>query len=100
MHARDVFVFEVVSASRRLLLSGTIDERAAAGALTALRDLRIVLHPSLALSARAWDLRRNIATADALFVALAERLQAPLITKDAPLARAAGEHSAARVLLL
>jgi predicted nucleic acid-binding protein len=40
------------------------------------------------------------AAADALFVALAERLGEPLATKDAALAAAASEHSAIDVLSL
>ena len=49
--------------------------------------------PTLALRDRAWELRENMTAADALFVALAERLDEPLATKDRGLARAAREHA-------
>jgi predicted nucleic acid-binding protein len=39
---------------------------------------------------RAWELRTNLSAYDALYVALAEQLDAPLVTADARLARAPG----------
>lgn len=50
------------------------------------------------LLGRAWELRDNLSFYDALYVALAERLDAPLITFDARLAAAPG-HAAEVVLL-
>ncbi len=38
--------------------------------------------------ARAWELRRNLTTYDAAYVALAEALEAPLLTLDRALGRA------------
>lgn len=46
--------------------------------------------PSRALWPRAWELRTNLSAYDALYVALAEQLNAPLLTADARLARAPG----------
>ena len=42
---------------------------------------------------RIWELRENVAAYDAAYVALAEALDAPMITTDARLAQAPG-HSA------
>jgi predicted nucleic acid-binding protein len=42
---------------------------------------------------RAWKLRENITAYDAMYVALAEALDAPLVTCDRPLAHTAG-HAA------
>jgi predicted nucleic acid-binding protein len=42
-------------------------------------------------AARIWALRHNFTSYDASYVALAEALDAPLITCDAPLARAAAK---------
>lgn len=42
------------------------------------------------LAERAWKLRHNLSFYDALYVALAERLDVPLLTGDARLARAPG----------
>jgi predicted nucleic acid-binding protein len=42
---------------------------------------------------RIWELRRNITAYDAAYVALAEALAAPLLTRDAALASAAGHRA-------
>jgi predicted nucleic acid-binding protein len=42
---------------------------------------------------RAWQLLNNVTAYDALFVALAEHLDLPLLTRDRRLARSSG-HSA------
>jgi predicted nucleic acid-binding protein len=39
---------------------------------------------------RVWELRENVTSYDAAYVALAEALEAPLLTADARLARATG----------
>lgn len=81
--APDLLVFEVLAVLRRHALSGALSEERAAGAVSDLGDLSIALFPSLALRERAWELRANLTAADALFVALAERVGEPLATKDA-----------------
>jgi predicted nucleic acid-binding protein len=91
--APDVLVFETLAVIRRLALRGEIVEHRAAGAVADLGDVRIALFPAMPLRDRAWDLRGAMTTADALFVALAEQLEEPLLTKDAALARAAAKHS-------
>lgn len=40
-----------------------------------------------------WELRENLTAYDAAYVALAETLDAPLITKDARLAHASGHRA-------
>ena len=47
-------------------------------------------HPTRILWPRAWELRTNLSACDALDVALAEQLDAPLLTADARIARAPG----------
>jgi predicted nucleic acid-binding protein len=54
----------------------------------------------LPLRDRAWELRENLTAADALFVALAERLGEPLATKDRRLALAARKHAGIEALEL
>jgi predicted nucleic acid-binding protein len=44
-------------------------------------------------SERVWDLRNNLTAYDAVYVALAEALDAPLLTRDQRLAAAAGHHA-------
>ena len=60
------------------------------GALTHLAAFPIRRMPLPPLLDRMWDLRHNITAYDAAYVALAERLQAVLITCDARLAAAIG----------
>jgi predicted nucleic acid-binding protein len=91
--APDVVVFETLSVMRRLARRGDVDPDRAAAGIEDLSDFRIGLFPSMPLRNRAWELRENMAAADALFVALAEQLGEPLATKDRSLARAARDHT-------
>jgi hypothetical protein len=49
-----------------------------------------VTMPTRLLAARIWELRSNLTTCDAAYVAAAERYRCTLVTTDARLARAAG----------
>jgi predicted nucleic acid-binding protein len=42
---------------------------------------------------RIWELRNNVTAYDACYLALAEALGAPLVTRDAKLAAAAGHRA-------
>lgn len=81
---------EVGHALRRGVRLGRLEPVFAREALWEMRHmpLRRVSHGQLMLYA--WDLRENISFYDALYVALAEALEQPLITFDAKLARASG----------
>jgi predicted nucleic acid-binding protein len=98
--APDVLVFEVLSVLRRHVLRGIVTAPRAQGALDDLADVALDLVPSLVLRRRAWELRDNLTAADALFVALAERLDEPLATKDRALAAAVRRHTRAAVVEL
>jgi predicted nucleic acid-binding protein len=52
-----------------------------------LTQLGVHRHPDAALLPRAWELRDTCPTYDGLYVALAEALDATLITRDGRLAR-------------
>jgi predicted nucleic acid-binding protein len=97
--APDVVVFEVLAVLRRQVHRGDVDSDRAGRAVARLRRIPLALSPTLVLAARAWELRQNVSAADALFVALAEQLEEPLVTKDAGLAAAARAHSRAVVQL-
>ena len=56
-------------------------------------DLALQRHAHDWLLPRVWELRHNFTAYDAVYVALAEALDAPLVTRDARLAAAPG-HSA------
>lgn len=85
-----VIDLEVMSAWRRLLAAGALDERRAALALADLDALPLERAPHGPLLARCWELRANLTTYDAAYVALAEALGVPLLTGDARLAAAPG----------
>ena len=69
-------------------------------ALTRLQRLPIIRHPLLPLLDRVWELRDNLTPYDAAYVALAERLEVPLLTADAGIARAPGLRCKVRLLEL
>jgi predicted nucleic acid-binding protein len=81
---------EVVSAWRRLAAAGRLDERRASFARADLRALPMERVSHLPLLDRSWELRMNLTVYDAVYVALAELLDAPLLTADARLAGAPG----------
>jgi predicted nucleic acid-binding protein len=99
LHAPHLVDVEVAHAVRRHDLGGALGETRAT---TVLRDLRLLpLHRygHSELLERVWELRHRLTAYDACYVALAETLDAPLITCDAALARAGG-HSAEVELIL
>lgn len=81
---------EAGHALRRVVRAGEMTARAARGALDDLADLPIRRAGHRGLLDRAWELRANVTFYDGLYVALAERLDLPLVTLDARLAAAPG----------
>lgn len=88
--APSVIDVEVLSAVRRDHLLGRLDATSASQAVDDLRDWpgeRIGHRPLLG---RVWELRASVRAWDAFYVALAELMQATLVTSDHRLARAPG----------
>lgn len=81
---------EVVSVWRGLARGGQLDARRVAFALDDLRALPLQRIDHGALVMRCWELRENLTVYDASYVALAETLQATLLTGDRRIARAPG----------
>ncbi|MFT5531237.1 MAG: putative nucleic acid-binding protein [Candidatus Poriferisodalaceae bacterium] len=81
---------EVASVLRRAVLSGDLSSDAANLAYRNLFLLPIELSPLEPFARRVWDLRPTVTAYDAWYVALAEALDAPLVTLDARLAGAPG----------
>lgn len=98
--APDLAVFEVLAVLRRAVGRREVTEARAASAIEDLGDIALELFPTMPLRARAWELRRNLTAADALFVALAELLGEPLATKDGAMAAAARRHAQVDVVVL
>jgi predicted nucleic acid-binding protein len=89
---------EVVSVWRGLARGGRLDARRVGQALDDLQDLPIQRVEHTPFLIRCWELRDNLTIYDAAYVALAEALQAPLLTGDRRLARATGPRCAIEVL--
>jgi predicted nucleic acid-binding protein len=86
-HVVDVEVFGVV---RRERLRGAIDATAAAQAVQEMEQWPGERFGHRLLLRRAWELRDTVRGPDAVYVALAEALDAPLLTLDQRLAAAPG----------
>jgi len=83
---------EVLGVIRRDLMLGRIDPTTAHQAVEDLRDWPGERFDHHLLMTRAWELRDRIRTWDAFYVALAEALDATLLTFDQRLARAVDSH--------
>lgn len=93
LHAPELLDFEVLATLRRRERRGELEEARAGEAIADLRDLPVFLYPARPLLDRAWELRANVTAADGLYLALCEALGASLLTTDARLAQAVGEHT-------
>jgi predicted nucleic acid-binding protein len=89
---------EVVSVLRRQVRAGGIDLRRAGLALEDLAALPAQRAPHRTLLARCWELRDNLTVYDAAYVALAEAMQATLLTGDHRLAKAPGPRCPIEIL--
>ncbi len=89
---------EVASVLRRQLAAGALDARRAGQALDDLAALPARRAPHRPLLARCWELRDNLTIYDAAYVALAEAMQATLLTADRRLARAPGSRCPIEIL--
>ena len=91
LHAPALLDYEVVSALRGLTLGRHLTAARAQDALNDFEDLPLHRWPcSAPLRLRAFSLRDTLTAYDAAYVALAEALDCPLVTRDARLARAGG----------
>jgi predicted nucleic acid-binding protein len=92
-HAPHLVDVEVTQGLRRLVRTGDVSHDRAAEAISDLAELDLHRHPHLDLLTRAWKLRENVTAYDAMYVALAEALDAPIVTCDTPLAKAPGHRA-------
>lgn len=102
LHAPTLLVYEVVNAVHRLAAAGIRSVELCAAALEAGLQLPIELHGDAELHRQAFDLageHRLAAAYDAHYLAVARRLDAPLWTCDARLAKAVGDWSPGVILV-
>lgn len=81
---------EATNILRRLELAGKLGRLEAGAAARDLLEIELMLVPFAPFGARVWELRRNVTSYDAWYVAIAEELNLPLATLDRPLAAASG----------
>ncbi len=98
LHAPALCDVEVVAALGRALRKGVMSEPRAALALEAYLELPLARHGHTGLLVRSLALRGNFTAYDAMYVALAERLGAELLSADAALVRAARRQTALDVI--
>jgi len=96
--APDLVDVETVSALRGHWLASKITDRLFRAAIDDLVLLPIVRHPARRFLARSYELRANVTSYDALYVALAEALDCALVTGDVRLATAPGPTCEIRLL--
>jgi predicted nucleic acid-binding protein len=92
-HSPHLVDVEITQGLRRLVRTGEVSAGRAAEALSDLAAFDLHRHPHLDFVARAWKLRDNITAYDAMYVALAEALDAPVVTCDEPLSKAPGHRA-------
>jgi predicted nucleic acid-binding protein len=98
LHAPHLLDIEVAQVIRRYVLAGELDAGRALGALDNLAAFQVRRYPHGALLPRVWELRNNFSAYDAVYLALAEALDARLLTRDRRFATSVGRHSSVELV--
>src|SRR3990167_10951467 len=98
LHAPELIDVEVTQVLRRYAMAGQLDTERGRAVLIDLMDFPMKRHPHGVLLQRVWQLRHNLSAYDAVYLALAESLDAALLTDDHRLATAARRHSSVEIL--
>lgn len=93
LHAPHLVDLEVAQVLRRYLLAHELDAERGGQALQDLADLPLTRYPHDLFLPRIWELRNQATAYDAAYLALAEALDAPLLTRDGRLARSRGHRA-------
>ena len=93
LHAPHLLDVEVAQVLRRYVRDKTITAQRGQEALEDLGDLPLNRYPHDFLIPRVWELRATLTAYDAIYVALAELLDAPLLTCDGRIASAPGHRA-------
>lgn len=87
---------EAANILRRAVIAGDLSADVATLAHADLARLRVELFPYEPHADRVWELRDNLTAYDAWYVAVAEAIDAPVITLDRRVARATGPRCSFR----
>ena len=98
LHAPHLLDIEVAQVLRRYAAAGSITASRGGEALEDLLALPLTRYPHEILLDRVWELRVNLTAYDAVYVALAELLDAGLVTCDRRIAAAPGHRAAVDVI--
>lgn len=90
LHAPHLIDVEIAQVIRRYTSSHELTPERGFQAIEDLIDFRISRYSHDIMLPRIWELRTNMTAYDAAYVALAEMLDSPLLTRDAKLARSPG----------
>ncbi len=93
LHAPHLLDVEVVQVVRRYVARGVVETGRGGEMIDDLLAFPIQRYPHDVLLSRVYELRDNLTAYDAVYVALAEALDAPLVTRDARLARSPGHQA-------
>ncbi len=98
LHSPHLIDLEVAQVLRRYVSTGQVDAERCKTALVDLNDIPLTRYPHNFILPRIWELRNNFTAYDAAYVALAEALEAPLLTRDQRLAKAPGHHAQVKII--
>lgn len=98
LHAPHLLDLEVAQVLRRYVRDKVMTAERGQEALEDLDGLPLNRYPHDFLIPRIWQLRANLTAYDAVYVALSELLDAPLLTCDSGIASAAGHHATVEVI--
>ena len=98
LHAPHLIDLEVTQVLRRYEAGRVLSPSRALEALEDYRDLDLTRYPHEIFLQRIWDLCRNVTAYDGAYLALAEVLEAPLLTADQRLASAPGHRARVEVV--
>jgi len=98
LHVPHLLDLEVAQVLRRYARSGEMAPERGRQALDDLDAFPLLRYPHDLLLPRIWELRANLTAYDAAYVALAEALAAPLVTRDTGLASSGIHHASVEVM--
>lgn len=97
IHVPHLMDVEVAQVLRRYAATKSINTLRAQQALQDYLDMRLIRYSHSIFLPRVWDHRHNLTASDAVYVALSEALDAPLVTCDRALGSTFGHRATVEV---